>query len=94
MLIFHRVQPNRKIQRRDAAAANIRLRFDAIALSCNAQGVGIDRKFIQLGGVAPALYPLGMDTLMLCPTLGGVRALRPKLFIRQQRGTPQAETGV
>lgn len=43
VLIFHRVQPNRKIQRRDAAAANIRLRFDAIALSCNAQGVGIDQ---------------------------------------------------
>jgi len=75
VLIFHRVQPNRKIQRRDAAAANIRLRFDAIALSCNAQGVGIDRKFIQLGGVAPALYPLGMDPLKLGTALGGVRAL-------------------
>ena len=38
--------------------------------------------------------PLGVDALMLRPALGGVRALRPKLFIRQQRGTPQAETGV
>ena len=53
----------------------VRFRLNAITLPDDAQGVGINREFIQLGGVAPALYPLGMDPLVLGTALGGVRAL-------------------
>ena len=75
MLILHGGQPDWEIQRWDTTALGVRFRLNAVALSGNPQGLGENRKLIQLGGIPPALYPLGVDPLMLGTALGGVRIL-------------------
>lgn len=87
MLIFNWVQTNREIGCRNMAAVFIADSLNAVAFSQQRQPVRKNGKFVKLQRVSAFLYPLGMDSLMLCTSFCGVGAFLPEPLIQKKSGS-------
>ena len=87
MLILYRVQLNREIGCWNVAAVFIADCLNAVAFSQQRQPVRKNGKFVKLQRVSAFLYPLGMDSLMLCASFCGVGAFLPEPLIQKKSGS-------